>query len=498
MVSAVAVVLIMLGIIAGRMASKDVQGPDGTAAKKVSLTNVAIYREGYSSIPANGLVESEAQADLKSQTGAPIASIRVSIGDIVYPGQTLIELESADIRAQLAQAEASLEMAKGQFQTGSVSVESAKKSAVDKVKDSYVKSQDIIFAQIDPILNNYDGKGSQLYSFISDSRVSSQVRDIRIDLAVAFPIWQSSTAVLTESSADTAIRSAISLSQKNLGTIDRLLNSISEAVNETAKTANPELAILLDKWKSIISVSRTTVSGSVQSLTAADSALTSASSAQNLTAPASVRAAEAGVNNLRAQLAKTVIRSPISGKIAALPLRQGELASPGTLLATVVGDGGMVIKAFASGEDSSRIRVGSPVVIRGNAKGVVESFSPSVSSSNKKVEVVIRVLEPDESGLIIGDSVQALISTDATEAVPASSATTSNSAKYILPIQSVKIIPGSAFVFTLDHESKIKRNDIILGEVRGDFVEVIGGLNDSMEIVVPVYELEEGQTVTVE
>ena len=60
----------------------------------------------------------------------------------------------------------------------------------------------------------------------------------------------------------------------------------------------------------------------------------------------------------------------------------------------------------------------------------------------------------------------------------------------------MKIIPGEASVYTLDENSKIKKNLVILGEVKGDFVEIKSGIESGMKIVSPVYELEEGDAVT--
>jgi hypothetical protein len=107
------------------------------------------------------------------------------------------------------------------------------------------------------------------------------------------------------------------------------------------------------------------------------------------------------------------------------------------------------------------------------------------------VEIGIRILNPSTSNLAVGQNVQARIQADN----PVTVAGTPSG--YSLPIQDVKIIPGEAYVFTVDTNSKIVKNAVTLGATHGDFLEVISGLTD-MKIVSPVYELEEGQTVVVE
>jgi archaellum component FlaF (FlaF/FlaG flagellin family) len=178
------------------------------------------------------------------------------------------------------------------------------------------------------------------------------------------------------------------------------------------------------------------------------------------------------------------------GKISALPLRPGELATPGQLIATIVGSGGLQVKAYVSGEDLYRIKKDATVTLRGSIKGVVSSVAPSVSQINKKVEIKISITDPDTTGLVVGESIQALIQAEKAASVTAGT--------YVLPIQNVKIVPGDAYVFVVDADSKIQKVPVILGEVKGDFIEIKSGLTDDMSIVSPVYELNEGESVTVQ
>ena len=230
----------------------------------------------------------------------------------------------------------------------------------------------------------------------------------------------------------------------------------------------------------------------MKSLTGAQASLSGAQVTYESPAEAQISSARAVVKGLEAQLAKTVITSPITGKIAALPLRVGELAQPGQLIATVVGGGGLQIKAYASPEDLLKIKTGAKALIQNTIPATVASVAPSVNQINKKIEVKISVNNPDTSGLVIGQNVS--ISIEAAAQV----ASTTKSNNYILPIQNVKIVPGAAYVFTIDTESKIIKNPVLIGKIQGDFVEITSGITSDMKIVSPVYELEEGTEVTVQ
>jgi len=493
--SAFAIIVVILAVLIGRkLGSSDTVVVD-KSEKTVVLVNALSFREGSDTVRANGIIESRGQADLKSQMSATVSVTNGAIGDSVYAGQTILELQNSDIKAQLEQAKASLALAQGQYYTGGVSLDSARGNALNVVRDAYLKGYDAVNTDIDPLLNNTDGNGSHLSTIITDSALSNKITAARIDLIAILRDWKTTTDSLSASSSVDILNSSIKLSLKNIVAIDSLLANISEALNDSAQHSTPAFTVFLNSWKGIVSGARASISGASQSLSASEAVLTGAGASYSSTAPAQVAAAKAGVDNLEAQLAKTIIRSPIDGKIAALPIGIGELATPGQLLATVVGDSGIEVKAYASGDDLSRIKVGAPVTIQSNMKGTVKSVAPNVSDVNRKVEVIVSVDQTATSSLVIGQNVQVAIQASKIQTVR-SSISSDQKNIYLLPIQDVKIIPGNAFVYTVDGDSKIKKNAIVLGNINGDFVEVVEGITDDMDIVSPVYELDEGEVVS--
>ncbi len=498
--SIILVVVVVAAIVMGRNSVKDQAISTADNSKKVTLVSVETFRLGNDFVSANGIVMTKGQADLKSQSSAPVSYIYKSIGSDVEPGQIILELDNSDIKAQLQQAEASLNLAKGQYEISGQSNTSAKSSAIDKVRDSYVKGYDVIISQIDTLLFNNDGNGGRLTSRVVDSRLNDRIINSRVDLTSIFTKWKSIGENLNQNSTDQEIVLALKTSLDNLNFIDKLLGDISQALNESSRYATGDFVTFLTNWKTVISASRTTISNMISSVIAVESAFVNANSSYGSTAEAQVAVAEAGVRNLEAQLAKTIIRSPIRGRVASVVLDIGELATPGQLIATVIGEQSLQVKAYASGDDLSRIKVGAKVNIYGQEIGVVESVAPSISNTNRKVEVKIDIDESlstsTQKKLTIGQSVPVLIRAQNTNQISNTNLQSSNI--YKLPIQDVKILPGEAFVLTVDELGKIKKNSVILGKVDGDFIEVISGLNDEMSIVTPVYELDEGESVEIE
>lgn len=491
--SGIAIVAVLAMIIAGRVAQRGGAVESNLSnIKKVTLVDVSNFRDDLSRVSADGIVESISQVDLKSQISAPLSVVNVSVGDTVYAGQTIAILQNADISAQLDQARAGLQSAQGQYAGSGISLESARKTALETLRSSYLTADEIVNIQLEQFLYRSTGGNPELSSFIKERDLQSSIRDHYLIAKNAFVTWKDSIDALSTSSSDNAILSVITISQKNLANISTLLDDTSEAISEAIKSIPASDAYsALASWQATVTAGRASANASMKSLTTTQATFSGAQIAYESPAEAQIASAKAIVKNLEAQLAKTVITSPISGKIAALPLRTGELAQPGQLIATVVGGGGLQIKAFASSEDLTKIKAGAKALIQGTVAGTVVNVAPSVNQINKKIEVVVSVGNTATTSLVIGQNVA--VSIEAAE-TPVASANTA----YLLPIQNVKIIPGAAYVFTINTENRIVKNSVMIGRIQGDFVEITSGISSDMRIVSPVYELEEGEVVVVQ
>lgn len=496
---AIGFIVIVVAVLAGRAATAPVPVAVSQDLKKVTLVNAASFRKNDIAVSANGVVDSHSQVDLKSQVSAPVAVINVAIGDRVTQSQIILELQNNDIQAQLSQAQASLLLAEGQSTTGSVSLDSAKQTAIDKIRSAYTQTYGAVVGQADQIIFNNDGNGGRLAAYSTNNALISEITSTDIDLKSSFMDWNAATLALTTATSTSAVAQAISYAKKQMTEADLLLSDILTVLNSAATYATPSYTATINGWKATISGAQASVSGAEQALTGAEVSLNTSASSQGSTAPAQVSIAQAGVTNLEAQLAKTIIRSPIAGTISALPLREGELASPGALLATVIGNSaGLEIKAYVSGDDLSQIVVGTQVNIPIAAavgattsasfiKGVVSNVAPSVDATTKQAEVDIDIADSKNSGLVVGQTIAV--------SIPLAYANGQTSSVYRLPIQNVKIIPGGAYVYVLSASSTIVRNDVVVGAIQGDFIQIVGGLTDGMNIVSPVYGLDEGQKV---
>jgi multidrug efflux pump subunit AcrA (membrane-fusion protein) len=484
LVATVAIIAVVLMSVAGRMANKKTAEVSKSNTKQVSLIEARTFRDDLTTVSVEGVIESASQVDIKSQVSAPISQVYVSVGDSVAAGQTIVEFQNADIRAQLEQAKANLAIVKGQYTTGAVSGDAARNSAVNSLRENYIRVDDAINTQIAQFLYTKNASQPQLQQSITDRKIAEDLSSEWMYTDHALELWKNALDSISATSTKEQIQNAFQTAQDSIVVISKFMDTLTQALNNRTENAQPEDLATIGAWRNVVIGARATVNGAMTALTNAGIALNSSDS--------QISVAEAGVKGLQAQLAKTIITSPISGKIAALPSRVGEFVGMGQLITTVVGSGGLELKAYASSEDVDRIRKGAPVTVQGSIPGIVTNISPSVNQANKKVEVIINIPSVERANLVVGQNVQAKI-----EATPVA-VTKAKEPVYLLPIQNVKIVPGQAFVFTTDENSKLVKHEVKIGEVKGDFVEVKTGITDDMKIVSPVYELEEGETVRTE
>lgn len=201
-----------------------------------------------------------------------------------------------------------------------------------------------------------------------------------------------------------------------------------------------------------------------------------------------VKASQATVNQVKAQFVKTIIRSPITGEVAVLPVRFGELVSPGQLVASVVNTNGLEVKAYIDSDNLFSISRGNTAMIEGSIKGVITHIAPSIDPVTKKIEVKIAVVDGNQSRLVVGQFVNLNISVDE-EAIAED--------VYLIPLQTVKVISNKTIVYTINDNQIIEEKEVIIGKIIGESIEILDGINSDMNIIYSVRGLEPGQLIEV-
>ncbi|SCZ36707.1 membrane fusion protein, multidrug efflux system [Afifella marina DSM 2698] len=113
---------------------------------------------------------------------------------------------------------------------------------------------------------------------------------------------------------------------------------------------------------------------------------TNTADAQILQARAAVHQAQAQLTDANNQLANTLIKSPISGRVGDKTVNVGQLVQPGTRLMTIVPVDQLYLEANFKETQIELMRVGQPATVKVDAltaeklHGHVESFSPATGA----------------------------------------------------------------------------------------------------------------------
>lgn len=175
-------------------------------------------------------------------------------------------------------------------------------------------------------------------------------------------------------------------------------------------------------------------------------------------------------------LRNATISSPLAGMVANKNVTTGQVLSPGIPLMTVEDISSVYIVVNIEQKDVSRVKQGlkAEVTVDGfgsqSFEGVVEIINPVAKSGARVFETKIKVQNKD---LLLKPGMFAKVQIktgDAEEVLAISQAALSSK-------------QGMFFVFLPDGD-KVKRQQVEIGQLIGEMVEIKSGLNDGQQVVI--------------
>jgi multidrug efflux pump subunit AcrA (membrane-fusion protein) len=192
-------------------------------------------------------------------------------------------------------------------------------------------------------------------------------------------------------------------------------------------------------------------------------------------AQAQMNAAKARYDGTNVQLSYARVVSPISGVVADRPVYQGEMASSGSPLISIVDVSQVVARANIPVKDAEAIKVGRPARISGpdgDLPGNVTVVSPAVNPSTTTVEVWVQLANPGER-LKPGDTVHLSIIAETVQntiVVPAAALLNSDT--------------GTPKVMVISSDNVAHERMVSVGIRQGDRVQILGGVQEGEQVVV--------------
>jgi len=334
----------VIGISTAAIASRK-----GAPLEFITVTRGTVAEE----VVITGKVVPKTDVELAFERGGKISRAPFKVGDRVTAGTAIVEIDRSDLLADLAQGEASADVAAAklaELESGSrpeeiaiqevhvqnalVALGDAKQNLKDTLLDAYTKAEDAVHNKVDQFISNPKSASPQLSFSAPDGSVESKIESDRFVLESILAKWANTTFQIGLADDPNQFVAEVS---KNLLMTKSFLDTVAIAVNSLIPSAAISQTTVTT-YRTDVSTARTNVNTAIANISAAVEKLQTAQSTLNLEnqelvltkagptaealagAKATLKEAQAKVQNTKAQISKTVLRSPIEGIIRRLLL----------------------------------------------------------------------------------------------------------------------------------------------------------------------------------
>ncbi|MFA6338768.1 MAG: efflux RND transporter periplasmic adaptor subunit [Candidatus Paceibacterota bacterium] len=372
-------------------------------------------------VSSTGTVKPSHSVDLAFEKSGRISEVNVSVGDYVYSGAVLASLGNSDIESQIEQAKAKLEAEQAkldelkvgtrpeeirlveiQANNAVVSYNDSKQNLFDKINDSYTRSDDSIHNQVDQFMSNPRGPNPQLSFITPFSDLKSKVENGRVTMESTLNNFSD---LVNKTNLNSDLEIAASSAQAYLSSINNYLDDVADLINSMTPNSNVSQTTI-DAYKADVSASRTSTNAAISNLSAATEKLKTAKSTldvanQNLvvkkagSTPEDIKAQQANVNiaqasfdNVKAELGKYVIYSPIDGVVAKQNAKRGEIATAQVSVISINSSAQFEIESNIPESDIAKIKVGQSAEVTLDAYGDGVLFEAVVSSVEPDAKII--------------------------------------------------------------------------------------------------------------
>ncbi len=445
--------------------------------RTVTLATVSELAGTGGSVDLIGSVRSVTEANILAQNGGTVRSVRTRIGGTVPAGYIIAELENAAERASVLQAEGAYDAAVAG--RSAQSLPDTEDAARDAYRSAFTTLDTTLATQIDTFFGNPTPVGPDLLIY-PDYNEQSRLSRERQRIQGLMDTYEASLSSVSGRSPQSLLDEAESITRQ----IQTFANQLAAAANQRDSRVTPTQTAAL-------SSARTSINGVLSNLTAARSGLRSGTVGATASADASVKQALGSLRAAQANLERTFVRAPIGGQVNFLPIRVGDYVTPLQHVATVAQNGALEIIAYVSEGQQNLLVTGGSVTVEGLYDGIITSVAPALDPVTKQIEVRIAVTEASE--LINGQSVHIALpdTTSNTDTV------TEPEGPTLLPLTAVKLRAGDRIVFSVGEDSRLIAHPVIVGEVRGDRIEVLTEIPSDLRIVADARGLAEGEQVEI-
>lgn len=444
-------------------------------------------------IDVTGKVVPTDEVDLGFTTSGKISAIRVREGDVVYRGQVLAVLDSAEVDASLRQALADKNVAQAELSAlvgtsgDSGKAESIRREALSIAQKALNTSITQVRTNTDSLFNDPQSGRPEITTAIKDYFARQAIGQKRVEVGKLLESWSDDNSSLKTSNIS---QSDLQENLNNLNQISSYFTQIATALSKAEATTNaPEST--LSEYRATVTSAKSAIDSVIGEIVAVKEKLQGINSDVPVQ-EAKIVAASANIDKYQAQRNDYTIIAPFDGVVVDVPAISGEIVSANQNVVSLISNSSVGVEVFIPEVHVKDLNVGDPAKIRFDAfgdelilgatvvyveeRGVVRD---GIVTYKTKLEFSVAP-ESVRSGMTASIEIDALIVSDVLM-IPRSSAKISDEVMEDVNIKKavVKVVEGGDYV---EKEITLGRSD------SSGHVEVVFGLNEGEEVVVSEIE----------
>jgi len=345
-------------------------------------------------VSVTGNITTTRSADLAFENGGTVAAVYKQQGDHVNAGDVMAKLDTQDLQAELAQAQANVDAENAtlkNLQAGptsqSIAVSQTALAAAEQsltnsyasvpntVTSAYASANDAVRNQLAAFFTNAETNNPQLTFPLSDSQILNNITSERATASIDLNTWQAENQGITVATPSSTLDDSLQKTLAHLTVAKTLLTTaLNAVVNATNIAASTAATYKTDVTNGLNEVN--TSIGNVNTLSQAvaseKASVAQAEAALNLTLAGStqeaidaqaaqVEQAQANVQAIQVKINKASLISPMSGVITLQNAKPGQIASPGAPVVSLIADNSLEVDADVPEIDIGKVSVGDAV-----------------------------------------------------------------------------------------------------------------------------------------
>lgn len=489
-----ALVLTLIVALSIRALNSGVDTSESTEVLPSVTVTTSSELAGGDSLSLIGTVRAFTEAQITSERSGRVTGVSATLGGKVTAGQVVATLENASEQAAVLQAQGVYEAALAASAQSGVGVSeaqtalsSSKNNAVSTYRQSYNTVNNVIYGSVDTFFSNPD---SQIPGLKIDGN-ASYMNSERVAYQSILKEWQSrSNNINTNSNLESELTYAKTQVERTIAFVDAFITIFNQPGSVSGYTP-AELQTYSANFTALranLINTRSSLDASIAGIASAEDAVRRAELASSggtvSASDAQVKQALGALRAAQANLAKTILRTPISGTVNSINVKVGDFVNSFDVVSVVANNSALEIVTYVGDTEKDQLIVGDKVLIEGQYEGIVTQIAPAVDPNTRKTEVRIAT---DNTNIANGDTVRV--------AKEAATTTAMVSGVYV-PITAVKFEAENGSVFTVDGDTLVA-HPVTIGTIRGSRVEILEGLSATDEFVLDARGLSAGTKVQV-